>query len=101
MAFELLLILALVIVNGCSPPLKIAIVGVDKMTLQKLSEKSERRAAAVETLRRSERFFATVQIGITVDRRDHRRDRRLLRSRKGSSRCCSPCRRSSRTTPAA
>lgn len=67
MAFELLLILALVIVNGLLAAAEIAIVGVDKITLQKLYERSPGRAKAVEKLRKDpERFFATVQIGITV-----------------------------------
>jgi putative hemolysin len=67
MIFELSVILALVIVNGLLAAAEIAIVGIDKLTLQKLSEKSEKRARAVETLRKDpERFFATVQIGITV-----------------------------------
>src|SRR5690606_8648341 len=67
MVFELSVILALVLVNGLLAAAEIAIVGVDKLTLQRLAEKSEKRARAVETLRKDpERFFATVQIGITV-----------------------------------
>jgi putative hemolysin len=67
MLFELSVILALVLVNGLLAAAEIAIVGVDKLSLQRLAEKSEKRARAVEALRKDpERFFATVQIGITV-----------------------------------
>ena len=67
MLAELLLILALVLVNGLLAGAEIAVVGVDKMRLKQLVQKGGKRARAVQQLRTSpERFFATVQIGITV-----------------------------------
>src|SRR5688572_29319830 len=64
---ELLLILALVLVNGLLAGAEIAVVGVDKLRLKQLVQKGGKRARAVQQLRTApERFFATVQIGITV-----------------------------------
>jgi len=64
---ELLLILALVLVNGLLAGAEIAVVGIDKLRLKQLALKGGKRARAVQQLRSSpERFFATVQIGITV-----------------------------------
>ncbi|HVJ15468.1 MAG TPA: hemolysin family protein [Polyangiaceae bacterium] len=64
---ELLLILALVLVNGLLAGAEIAVVGVDKLRLKQLVQKGSKRARAVQQLRASpERFFAIVQIGITV-----------------------------------
>jgi len=67
MLFELLVILALILANGLFAGAEIAIVGVDKARLVQLMEEGGRRARAVRALRATpERFFATVQIVITV-----------------------------------
>ncbi len=67
MLVEFLVILALVLANGFLNGAEIAIVGVDKLRLRQLVETRGPRASSVVELRRSpERFFATVQIGITV-----------------------------------
>jgi putative hemolysin len=67
MLWELAVILGLVLANGVLAGAEIAVVGIDKMRLKQLVEQRNRRARAVQTLRTDpERFFATVQIGITV-----------------------------------
>lgn len=67
MLWEIGVILGLVLANGVLAGAEIAIVGIDKMRLRQLVEQRDRRARAVHTLRSNpERFFATVQIGITV-----------------------------------
>ncbi len=67
MLFELFVILALVLVNGLFAGAEIAVVGVDRMRLSQLVEAAGTRARALAALRAGpERFFATVQIGITV-----------------------------------
>lgn len=67
MLFELVVILALVLANGLFAGAEIAVVGVDRARLTQLLEDGGRRARAVAQLRSSpERFFATVQIVITV-----------------------------------
>ncbi len=61
------MIVALVLANGLLNGAEIAVVGVDKLRLRQLIETRGPRAASVVELRKSpERFFATVQIGITV-----------------------------------
>lgn len=67
MLFELCVILALVLLNGLFAGAEIAVVGVDRLRLSQLVEAGGRRARAVQALRAGpERFFATVQIVITV-----------------------------------
>ncbi len=67
MLFELTVIVLLVVVNGILAGAEIAVVGIDRARLSQLIEAGGRRARAVQRLRANpERFFATVQIGITV-----------------------------------
>lgn len=67
MLWEVAIIFGLVLANGILAGAEIAVVGIDKMRLRQLVEQRDRRARAVHTLRADpERFFATVQIGITV-----------------------------------
>jgi putative hemolysin len=67
MLAEALLIFGLVLVNGLLAGAEIAVVGVDKLRLKQLLQGKSKRARAVQQLRTApERFFATVQIGITV-----------------------------------
>lgn len=67
MLLELFVILALVLVNGLFAGAEIAVVGVDRVRLSQLVEAGGARARALAALRAGpERFFATVQIGITV-----------------------------------
>jgi putative hemolysin len=67
MLYELGLILALVLLNGLLAGAEIAIVGVERARLLQQLDAGNRRAKAVQALRKNpERFFATVQIGITV-----------------------------------
>ncbi len=64
---ELFVILALIAVNGVFAGAEIAIVSLRKTRLQQLVESGRVGAKTVETLRAEpERFFATVQVGITV-----------------------------------
>lgn len=66
MLLELLVIALLTAINGLLAAAEIAIVGVDKNRLRTLVDDRVRGAAAVQKLRADpERFFATVQIGIT------------------------------------
>lgn len=67
MLFELLVILALVLTNGLFAGAEIAIVGMDRARLRQLVEEGDPSALAIKALRTSpERFFATVQIVISV-----------------------------------
>lgn len=64
---ELLVILALVLVNGVLAGAEIAIVALRRTRLEQLVHSGSRRARAVKRLRDNpERFLATVQIGITI-----------------------------------
>src|SRR5262245_15533674 len=64
---ELFIILALIVANGLFAGAEIAIVSLRHTRLQQLVEASRVGARTVEKLRAEpERFFATVQIGITV-----------------------------------
>jgi len=64
---ELLVILALVLVNGFFAGAEIALVSLRKTRLRELVEEGSGAAAAAQRLRDSpERFLATVQVGITV-----------------------------------
>jgi putative hemolysin len=66
-AIELLIVLALVLVNGLFAGAEIAILSVRKTRVQERAGAGHRGARAVQTLRdQPERFLATVQIGITV-----------------------------------
>jgi putative hemolysin len=67
MLLELAVILALVLANGLFSGAEIAVVGIDRLRLAELLASGTRRARAVQALRKNpERFFATVQIVITV-----------------------------------
>ncbi len=67
MLLELLVILVLVLVNGLFAGAEIAIVAFERSRLAPLVEAGARRARAVHALRANpDRFFATVQIVITV-----------------------------------
>jgi putative hemolysin len=67
MLLELLVILVLVLVNGLFAGAEIAVVAFERSRLTPLVEAGSRRALAVQALRASpDRFFATVQIVITV-----------------------------------
>jgi len=64
---ELFVILALIAVNGVFAGAEIAIVSLRKTRLQQLVDSARVGAKTVATLRAEpERFFATVQVGITV-----------------------------------
>jgi putative hemolysin len=64
---ELIIIIALVLINGLFAGAEIAILSVRKTRLKEHARRRDRRALAVERLRdQPERFLATVQIGITV-----------------------------------
>lgn len=64
---EILIILALILANGVLAGAEIAVVALRKSRLEQLLDTGSRRARAVQHLRKDpERFFATVQIGITV-----------------------------------
>jgi len=67
MAFEALVILALVLLNGIFAGAEIALIALRRSRLRELAAGGSRRAAAALALRdEPERFLATVQIGITV-----------------------------------
>src|SRR3954464_14796874 len=67
MALELGVIFALVLVNGVLAGAEIAVVQIDRTYLRQLVEEGQRKARIVEDLRNNpDRFFAAVQIGITV-----------------------------------
>jgi putative hemolysin len=64
---ELIVILALMVVNGVFAGAEIAIVSLRQTRLQQLVDSNRVGAKTVATLRAEpERFFATVQVGITV-----------------------------------
>jgi putative hemolysin len=64
---EILIILALVLVNGIFAGAEIAVVALRKSRLQELADEGRGGAHAVLALRDNpERFLATVQVGITV-----------------------------------
>ena len=64
---ELLILLALALLNGVFSGAEIAVLSVRKTRLSELIEQKRGGAAAIAALREApERFFATVQIGITV-----------------------------------
>jgi putative hemolysin len=64
---EILVILALVLVNGLLAGAEIAIVAVRRSRLEELVRAGRSSALAAQKLReRPERFLATVQVGITV-----------------------------------
>ncbi len=67
MLTSLVIIFCLILLNGVFAGAEIAIVSVRKSRLDELAEQGKRRAHAVQRLRRDpDRFFASVQIGITV-----------------------------------
>jgi putative hemolysin len=67
MAFELVTIVVLVLANGFLAGAELAVVSVDRVRFSQLLERGGRRARALAVLRKHpERFFATVQVGITV-----------------------------------
>lgn len=67
MLSEILIVLALILINGVFAGAEIAIVSLRRTRLQQLVDDGRAGAAAVEGLRtHPERFLATVQIGITV-----------------------------------
>ena len=67
MWLELLVLLALVLVNGLFSGAEIATVTVRKTRIEQLLEEGKKSAKAIAELRANpERFLATVQIGITV-----------------------------------
>lgn len=64
---SILIILGLILLNGIFSGAEIAVVSARRIRLAELAEEGNRRARAVQALRRDpDRFFATVQIGITV-----------------------------------
>jgi len=67
MAVELLIILLLTLANGVFAGTEIAVLSVRKTRLKELIDAGSKQAQAVHHLRtHSERFLATVQVGITV-----------------------------------
>ncbi|MFN2376326.1 MAG: hemolysin family protein [Candidatus Binatia bacterium] len=67
MISEILIVVALILMNGLFAGAEIAIVSIRRTRLQQLVDEGRAGAAAVAALRaRPERFLATVQIGITV-----------------------------------
>jgi putative hemolysin len=67
MISEILIVIALILVNGIFAAAEIAIVSVRRTRLQQLVDEGRIGALAVASLRsHPERFLATVQIGITV-----------------------------------
>ncbi len=67
MAFEILVIVALVLANGVLAGAEIAVISVRPGRLRELVEGGSGAARAALALRaQPERFFATVQVGITV-----------------------------------
>jgi magnesium and cobalt exporter, CNNM family len=64
---ELAVIFFLILLNGVLAGAEIAIVSVERARLMQLVDRGDRRARAVSELRKEpERFFAAVQIGITL-----------------------------------
>ncbi len=67
MGLEIVIILALVLVNGLFAGSEIAVLSVRGADVRERASRRDRGALAVESLRAEpERFLATVQIGITV-----------------------------------
>lgn len=67
MPFEILIILALVIANGVLAGAEIAVISMRPGRLLELQNEGNKSALAIQRLREQpERFFATVQVGITV-----------------------------------
>jgi putative hemolysin len=67
MAFELLLVLVLILGNGLFAGAEIAVLTLRRSRLGQLVDEKRRGAASVEALRATpERFLATVQVGVTV-----------------------------------
>ncbi|HVW27835.1 MAG TPA: hemolysin family protein [Polyangiaceae bacterium] len=67
MLVEFGVIFALVLMNGVLAGAEIAVVRVDRAPLKQLAEEGKRSARIVEGLRENpERFFAAVQIGVTL-----------------------------------
>lgn len=67
MVFEVAVILLLTMANGLFSGVEIAVLSVRKTRLRALMDAGDKSASAVHTLRgNTERFLATVQIGITV-----------------------------------
>ncbi len=67
MLYELGVILLLVLLNGLFAGSEIAVVSLERGRFLQLLDSGNRRVRAVQALRNDpERFFATVQIGITV-----------------------------------
>lgn len=67
MAFEILIIVALVLANGVFAGAEIALISLRPGRIKELVEGGSGAARAASALRaRPERFFATVQVGITV-----------------------------------
>ncbi len=67
MTFELLIIVGLILANGIFAGAEIAIVSVRRTRMVELAERGDADARAVLALKdHSERFLATVQIGITL-----------------------------------
>jgi putative hemolysin len=67
MLLEMIVLVTLVLANGLFAGAEIAIVGIERFRLSQLAEEGGRRPRAVHALRANlERFFATVQIVITV-----------------------------------
>ena len=65
-----LVIIALLIVNGFFVAAEFAIVGAPRASLENLAEKGNRRArrvvAILDNVRRRDRFIATTQIGVSL-----------------------------------
>jgi putative hemolysin len=67
MAFEVLTVLVLMVLNGVFAAAEIAVLSVRKTRVAQLAEEGRAGAKAVQWLRaQPERFLATVQIGLTV-----------------------------------
>lgn len=67
MALEIIVVFALILVNGLFSGAEIATVTLRKTRLEQLLAEGKRSAHAVAELRKNpERFLATVQVGITV-----------------------------------
>ncbi|HMJ12798.1 MAG TPA: hemolysin family protein [Polyangiaceae bacterium] len=67
MIVEIAIVLILVLINGVLSGTEIAVVSIRKTRLNELVDERGRRARALARVREDpERFFATVQIGITV-----------------------------------
>lgn len=66
-AFEIILVLLLIIANGIFAMSEMAVVSARKIRLQQLAEKGDEKArAALELANNPDRLLSTVQIGITL-----------------------------------